>query len=151
GAYGRRDDRRAALTRALEIAEAAGATAVIPRILIRIRDPREPGAVQQAFATFHRARAAAEATGDDVALVEVAMVESDTLLQMAACAGAEDVALRGRRAARRAGLAGWFPTAILVCNAAAAMLFAGRTAGAAALIDPLTAGPPRGDDWFTHL
>jgi len=36
GACGRREDHRAALTRALEIAEAAGATGVIPRILARI-------------------------------------------------------------------------------------------------------------------
>jgi hypothetical protein len=40
---------------------------------------------------------------------------------------------------------------MLVANAAAAMLFAGRTADAAVLIEPLTAEPPRGDDWFTHL
>ena len=79
------------------------------------------------------------------------MVESDTLLQMADFTGAEEVALRGLRAARRAGLDGWFPAAILVPNAAEAMLFAGRTAEAAALIDPLTTGPPRGDDSFTHL
>src|SRR6185369_13773422 len=46
---------------------------------------------------------------------------------------------------------GWFPAAILMCNAAAALLFAGRTADAAALIDPLTTGPPREDDWITHL
>jgi tetratricopeptide (TPR) repeat protein len=36
GACGRQEDNRAALTRALEIAEAAGATGVIPRILVRI-------------------------------------------------------------------------------------------------------------------
>ena len=152
GAYGRFEDHRAALTRALKIAEAAGATAVIPRILIRIPGDRQhPGAVQKAFAKFRRARAAAEATGDDAALVEVAMVESDTLLQMADFAGAEEVALRGLHAAHRAGLDGWFPAAILVGNAAEAILFAGRTADAAALIDPLTTGPPGGDDWFTHL
>src|SRR5262249_9221431 len=50
GAYGRWDDHVAALTRALVIAEAAGATGMIPRILIRIPDdPREPGAVEKAF------------------------------------------------------------------------------------------------------
>jgi DNA-binding CsgD family transcriptional regulator len=152
GAYGRREDYRMALTRALQIAEAAGATGVVPRILARTpADPQDPGAVQWTFAQLHRARAAAEAAGDDAALLEVAMVESDTLLQMASFASAEEVALRGLHAARRAGLDGWFPATILVVNAAAAMLFAGRTADAAALIDPLTAGLPRGDDWFTHL
>jgi DNA-binding CsgD family transcriptional regulator len=152
GAYGRWEGHRAALIRALEIAEAAGATGLIPRILIRIPgDPQAPGAVPKAFATLHRARAAAEAAGDDAALVEVAMVESDTLLQMADFVGAEEVALRGLHTARRAGLDGWFPAAILVGNAAEAMLFAGRTADAAALIDPLITGPPRGDHWLTHL
>jgi DNA-binding CsgD family transcriptional regulator/tetratricopeptide (TPR) repeat protein len=151
-AYGRRDDHVAALTRALEIAEAADANGVIPRILVRIPvDAQEPGAVEKVSAKFDRARAAAEAAGDDAALVEVAMVESDTYLQMADFASAEDVALRGLHAARRAGLDSWFPAAILVSNAAEAILFAGRTADAAALIDPLTTGPPRGDDRFTHL
>ena len=152
GAYGRWEDHRMALTRALQIAEAAGATGVIPRILARIpADAQDPSAVQWMFAKFHRARAAAEAAGDDAALLDVAMVESDTLLQMANFASAEEVALRGLHAARRVGLDGWFFAAILVGNAAAAMLFAGRTADAAALIDPLTTGLPRGDDWFTHL
>ena len=152
GAYGRWEDHRAALNRALKIAEAAGATGVIPRILIRIpADLQDPGAVRWTFAQFHRARAVAEAAGDDAALLEVAVVESDYLLQMADFASAEDVALRGLRAARRAGLEGWFYATILVSNAAEAILFAGRTADAAALIDPLTTGPPRGDDVFVHL
>ena len=147
GAYGRWEDHRAALTRAVQIAEAAGATALIPRILVRT--PSD--AVQSAFAKFDRARALAEAAGDDVALADVAVVESDDLLHMADFAAAEDVALRGLHAARRAGLDNWFIAALLVGNAAEAMLFAGRTADAAALIDPLTTGPPRGDDRFTHL
>ena len=61
------------------------------------------------------------------------------------------MALRGLHAARRAGLDGWFHATILVGNAAEAMLFAGRTADAAALIDPLTTGPPGADDWLVHL
>ena len=78
----------------------------------------DPSAVQWMFANFHRARAAAEAAGDDAALLDVAMVESDTLLQMANFASAEEVALRGLHAARRVGLDGWFFAAILVGNAA---------------------------------
>jgi hypothetical protein len=117
GAYGHGGVHRAALTRALEIAEAAGATGVIPRILARMpADPRDPGAVRWTFANFHRARAASEAVGDDAALLEVAMIESDMHLQKAAFASAEDVALRGLHAARRpASIAGflsrcWSPT-----------------------------------------
>jgi DNA-binding CsgD family transcriptional regulator len=149
---GRWDDHLAAVNRALEIAEAAGAAAVVARILARFPgDPDDPDAVQETSARFDRARAAAEAAGDDAALVEVAVWESHTLLQMADLAGAEEAALRGLHAARRAGLDGWFPAAALVANAAEAMLFAGRTADAAALIDPLTTGPPSGDDWATQL
>jgi DNA-binding CsgD family transcriptional regulator len=151
-AYGRFEDHCAALTRALQIAEAVGATAVIPRILARLPvDAQVPGVVQEKFARLHRARAVAEAAGDDAALVEVAVVESNTLLQLASFASAEDVGLRGLHAARRAGLDSWFRATYLVCNAAEAMLFSGRTVDAAALIDPLTTGLPRGDDWFVHL
>jgi DNA-binding CsgD family transcriptional regulator len=39
----------------------------------------------------------------------------------------------------------------LVCEAAEAMLCRGGTAEAAALIDPLTTGPPGRDDWFVHV
>src|SRR4029077_1972681 len=43
GAYGRWEDHRAALTRALQIPEAAGAAGVIPRILVRIpADAHDP-------------------------------------------------------------------------------------------------------------
>jgi DNA-binding CsgD family transcriptional regulator len=152
GAYGRFEDHWAALSRALEIAEAADATGVIPRILVRLPvDAQDPGVVREKFARLRRARAVAEAAGDDAALVEVAVTESDVLLQLASFASAEDVALRGLHAARRAGLDSWFRATYLVCNAAEAMLFGGRTADAAALIDPLTTGPPHGDDWFVHL
>ena len=151
-AYGRFEDHRAALTQALQIAEAANASAVVPRILARIPiDAQDPGAVLQVIAKFHRSRAAAEAAGDDAALLEVAVDESDVFLQMASFTRAEEVALHGLQAARRAGLDSWFRATLLAGNAAEAMLFGGRTAEAAALIDPLTTGPPRRDDWFTHL
>ena len=40
--------------------------------------------------------------------------------------------------------------AILAANASEALLARGRTAEAAALIDPLTAGPPDRDHWLVH-
>jgi DNA-binding CsgD family transcriptional regulator len=152
-AYGRWEEHVAALNRALQIAEAAGATGVIPRILAVIppSDVKGPGAVREKFATLRRARTAAKAAADDAALVRVDVVESHWLLQTASFASAEEVALRGLRAARRAGLGSWRGSVSLVANAAEAMIFAGRTADAAALIDPLTTGPPRGDEWFWHL
>jgi DNA-binding CsgD family transcriptional regulator len=152
-AYGRWEESVAALARALQIAEAAGATGVIPRILAITppADVRASGAVQEKFATLHRARAVAEAAADDAALVRVDVTESHFLLQTANFAHAEKVALRGLYAARRAGLGSWLGSMSLIANAAAAMWSRGDTAVAAALIDPLTTGPPRGDDWFTHL
>jgi DNA-binding CsgD family transcriptional regulator len=150
GAYGRLGDYRAALNRALEVAEAAGAIGVIPRILTRI-PLLDKEAVEERFAAFHRGRVVAEAAGDDAALVWLAVGESDLFLKGADWASAEEVALRGLRTARRAGLDSWLFTNTLVVNATEAMWSRGRTADAAALIDPLTAGPPRGDDWFVHL
>jgi DNA-binding SARP family transcriptional activator/DNA-binding CsgD family transcriptional regulator len=150
--YGRRADSHTALTQALEIAEAASATAVIPRILADLADDAFwCGEIREGFATLHRARATAEAAGDSAALLNVAVAESWYLLVMGNFARAEEVALRGLHAARRAGLAGWFRNTYLVVNAAEAMWSQGHTAEAAALIDPLTAGPPGRDDWFVYL
>jgi DNA-binding CsgD family transcriptional regulator len=147
--YGRWEDGVAAQARALQIAEAAGATGMIPRILARTSPP--DGTVQAKLAMLHRARAAAEAAADDAALVVVDVTESHVLLQTASFARAEEVALRGLRAARRAGLGSWRGSMSLVANAAEAMWSRGDTPAAAALIDPLTTGPPRGDEWFLHL
>jgi DNA-binding CsgD family transcriptional regulator len=149
---GRWEDIQAARTRALEIAEAAGATGLILLILARIPpSPHGHSSVREVFAGFHRAWAAAEVAGDDAALVEVGVFESDTLLKLAEFARAEEVALRALGAARRAGLGSWLYTVTLVANAAEAMWSMGQTTEAAVLVDPLTTGPPRGDDWFVHL
>ena len=72
------------------------------------------------------------------------------MLKLARFQDAADVALGGLGRARQAGLgASWWIT-FLVANAAEALLAAGRTAEAAALIDPLTAGPPDRDHWLVH-
>ena len=152
GAYGRLDESHTALIRALEIAEAAGATAVIPLALAKLAgDAFGSGQIQEGFAALHRARVAAEAASDSAALLEVAIHESWFLIVMCNFASAEEVALRGLHAARRAGLDGWFRHTYLVANAAEAMWSRGHTADAVALIDPLTTGPPRAEDWFLHL
>jgi DNA-binding CsgD family transcriptional regulator len=146
------EDGCAALNRALEIAEAASATAVIPLVLVRLAGVKfSRGKIQEGFATLHRARAAAETAGDSAALLELAVHESWYSLVMGNFASAEEVALRGLRAARRAGLDSWFRTTYLVANAAEAMWSRGHTADAGTLIDPLTTGPPSRDDWFLHL
>jgi DNA-binding CsgD family transcriptional regulator len=151
-ARGRGHDSWAALNRALQVAEAASATAVIPRILADLAllsffvHPVEEG-----FATLARGRALADATGDGEALLRLAARESDALLKTGSFAKAADVALRGLHAARQAGLGGWVFTMGLAATAAEALLWQGRTTEAAVLIDPLTTGPPSRDDWFVHI
>ena len=73
--------------------------------------------------------------------------KSYALLMLAKFQSAADVALDGLGRARHSGLqASWWAT-VLAFNAAEALLAGGRTAEAAALIDPLTTGPP---DRFHH-
>ena len=70
---GREDARRAALTRGLEVAEAAGATGVAAVIQVHLaHDACLRGQVAEGFAIVERARALAEASGDGEALLEVA-------------------------------------------------------------------------------
>ena len=142
----------AALDRALEIAEAAGATALIPRILPVIAEGAfVRGQVEEGFAALERGWALARATQDGPALVRLAINESDALLKLAQLQNAADVALRGLDIARQAGLEAWEMAGVVAANAAEALLALGRTAEAAALIDPLTTGPPDRDRWLAHV
>ena len=140
-----------ALNRALEIAEAAGATALIPRVLASLAiDAFLRGQVEEGFAFLERGWAIARAADDAVALVRLAVNESDALLKLARFQGAAEAALRGSGPARQAGLQASLPAIILAFNASEALLACGRTAQAAALIDPLTSGPPDRDHWPVH-
>jgi len=83
-------------------------------------------------------------------LVRLAGNESYTLVKLAKFQSAADVALDGLTSARQAGLqASWWAT-LLAFNAAEALLARGRTAEAAALIDPLTTGPPDRLHFMAH-
>ena len=142
----------AALDRALEIAEAAGATALIPRILPVIAEGAfVRGQVEEGFAALERGWALARAAQDGPALVRLAINESDALLKLAQLQNAADVALRGLDIARQAGLEAWEMAGVVAANAAEALLALGRTAEAAALIDPLTTTPPDRDRWLAHV
>jgi DNA-binding CsgD family transcriptional regulator/tetratricopeptide (TPR) repeat protein len=142
---------RAALDRALEIAEAAGATAMTARIMpIRAIPAFDLGLVEEGFAVLQRARDRAEASGDEVALLRVALSESDAMLGTGQFQEAAEVALRGLRAARQAGLQAWPQAIVLTAHACEGLLACGRTAEAAALIDPLTTGLPERNDWIAH-
>ena len=149
---GRRHGSVPALDRALEIAEAADATALIPRIFSTIAFRafmREQ--VEEGFATLERGRALAQAAHDGPAMAWLVGNESDALLKMGQFRRAAEVASRGFDAARRAGLEAWRVASVLAGNAADALLAVGRTAEAAALIDPLTTGPPDRDHWLVHV
>ena len=140
----RPQDSLAALHRALEIAETAGATAMIPRILSVIAFCTfVRGQVREGFAILERGWALARASRDGPSLVWLAVNESYSLLQLARYQRAAEVASQGLDAARRAGLESWEYATILAANAAEALVALGRTEQAAALIDPLTTTPPR--------
>jgi ATP/maltotriose-dependent transcriptional regulator MalT len=139
---------RTALDRALQIAEAAGATALIPRTLSVIAFTAfVRGQVEEAFAALERGWALARAARDGPGLMWLAGNESGALLKLAQYQRAADVASRGLDDARQAGLQSWDLASRLAAHAAEALLALGHTAEAAALIDPLTAGPPDPDHW----
>jgi DNA-binding CsgD family transcriptional regulator len=138
----------AALGRALEIAEAAGATALIPRTLSRIAAIAFlDGQVEEGFATLDRGWALASTAQDAPARVWLAGKESDALLKLGRFERAAEVASREFDAARQAGLQAWKVASYLAANANEALLALGRTAAAAALIDPLTTPPADRANW----
>jgi ATP/maltotriose-dependent transcriptional regulator MalT len=139
---------RTTLDRALEIAEAAGARALIPRTLSVIAFTAfVRGQVEEAFAALERGWSLARAARDGPALMWLAANESGALIKLAQFQRAADVASRGLDDARQAGLQSWDLASRLAAHAAEALLALGRTAEAAALIDPLTVGPPDPYHW----
>ena len=151
-AAGRLQASRTALDRALEIAEAAGATALIPRVLASLAAVAfVRGQVEEGFAALERGWALARASRDGPALVWLAVNESDALLKLGQFQRAADVASRGLDDARQAGLQSWEIAGVVAAFAAEALLALGRTAEAAALIDPLTTTPPDRDRWLAHV
>jgi ATP/maltotriose-dependent transcriptional regulator MalT len=147
-AEGQWDARRSALTRGLEVAEAAGAVGVAAAIQLHLaHDACLRGQVAEGFAIVERARALAEASGDGEALAEVAADESDILLKTGRFDRAAEAGLRGVQAGRESGR----EADLAAVNAAEAMLARGRTAEAAELIDPLTdASPANPDHYMVH-
>jgi DNA-binding CsgD family transcriptional regulator len=141
----------AALDRALEVAQAAGAATLIPRILSeRARQSFLRGEVEEGFRLLAEARDLPEASRDALAALWLAVTESDALLKTGALEAATRVALRGAETVRRLGLGTHSQTDILIANAAEGLLGRGRTAEAAALIDPQTVGPFDRDHMLLH-
>ena len=150
-AEGRQQAGTTALTTALKIAETAGATAIIAQILALLADDEfMDGRPGEGLAFFRRARALAEATGDAQSLLWQDGLESNMLLKTGDFPRASGIALRGLQATRQAGLGDSWGALVLASNAAEALLAQGHTAEAAAVIDPLTSGPPDLDHWIVH-
>ena len=137
---GRREESRRALTRALEIAETAGAAALQPLIVSYLGlVVAEGGEVEEGLALLQRAKALAGSSGE-VALIDIANSESNILYDLADFDGACQVALRGWEFARERGRGSWHMAKYLVSDAAEALIAQGRTDEAGALVDPLTPG-----------
>jgi DNA-binding CsgD family transcriptional regulator/tetratricopeptide (TPR) repeat protein len=150
-AEGRQQASHTALNRALEIAQAAGATAVFPRILSALAyNAFLRGQVEEGFALLRRGRALAETSGDGESLLWLDVNESDVLLKTGNFEHAAEMALSGLQAARQTGHQARWHANVVAATAAEALLALGRTAEAAALIDPLTPGPPDRDHWMVH-
>ena len=151
-AEGRQEASRIALNRALEIAESAGATGLISQILATLAfHTFMCGQVEEGFALLRRGRALAEASGDSEATLWLAANESIFLLQSGEFEKASEAALAGLQTARETGRQTSNDAAILAANACDGLLARGRTADAAALIDPLITGPPDLDNCPVHV
>jgi hypothetical protein len=113
------------LTRALEIAEAAGADALIAQVLLWLAgDAFFRGQIEEGFALLHRGRAVAQAAGDSEALLRVEVTEGDALLCTGQFHSCVEVSLRGLELAGRAGRGTSQDAAVLAGNAAMALLAA---------------------------
>jgi DNA-binding CsgD family transcriptional regulator len=151
GAGGKQGNVSALLNRALQIAEAAGATPLTSRIVNTLGyEALLSGQVEQGQALLDRGRALAQASQDGAALAWQAVVDSDVQLKLAAFHRAAEVAVRGVEAIRQAGLEASLEGSLLAANAAEVLLALGRTDQAAALIGPLTTGPPDAGRWVVH-
>jgi DNA-binding CsgD family transcriptional regulator len=125
---------------------------MIPRILSVIAFCSFVGGhVEEGFVILEQGFALARAAQDGPALVWLAINESDALLKLAQFQRAAEAASHGLEAARQAGLGAWDMAAILASNAAEALLARGRTGEAAAVIEPLTSGPPGRDFWLAQM
>jgi tetratricopeptide (TPR) repeat protein len=149
---GHGDARRAALTRGLDVAEAAGATGIAAGIQGRLaHDALLRGQVAEGLAIVRRASELAEASGDAEAFLNVACDESDTLLKIGRFNQAAEAGLRGLEVARKYGRHTSVHAYVVASNAAEAMVARGRTAQAAQLVDPLTDEPVAVNNYPAHL
>lgn len=151
-AQGRHEASRAVLEHARQIAEAAGATSLLPRLLARQGDvAMRCGEVTTGVDLLRRGREVAEMSADIPGMVWVAVTEASTLIDRGQYGEAAEMGLHDLRVAQHAGLGAWFQVSILACNVAEAFVALGHTSQAGAVIDPLISGPPERDNWNLHM
>jgi predicted ATPase len=108
----------AALRRALEVAEAAGATTLRPRILCMLAyQSFDHGDVEDGFRLIAQARSEPEASRDAWAELSAAGTESDALLKVGRLEEAAQVGLRGFDTAQHLGFGRSFSATIVLGNA----------------------------------
>jgi DNA-binding CsgD family transcriptional regulator len=140
-----------ALYRALEVADAAGAATLIPWIGSAIAyQSFLRGEVEDGFRLLAQARSTPEASGDADTILWLAGTETDALLTLGRLEAATHEALRGFDGARRGGRGSDFEASHLLGNAVDGLHGRGRTADAAALIDPQITGGVDRDHWPLH-
>jgi DNA-binding CsgD family transcriptional regulator len=142
----------AALNRALETAEAAGAATLIPQILCVLASQSfARGTIEEGFRLLAQAQSEPEASRDPWAVLTRTVIETYALLTLGKAEEATQVGLRGVEAARQGGVRSGLMAGALVGNTVEGLLSRGRTAEAAALIDPHTSGPVDRDHVFLHV
>jgi DNA-binding CsgD family transcriptional regulator len=143
---------RAAFSRALEVAEAASATTLVPQIMCGLAQRSfYCGEVEEGFRLLARAWRVPDASADAQAVLWLTAIESDALLKVGKLEAATRVALPGVEAVNRLGLGTHSQAEILLANAVEGLLSRGRVAEAAALIDPHTTGPVTWDQQILHV
>ena len=141
----------AALTRGLEIAKAAGAATLIPRILsLLAMESFERGEVEEGFRLLAQARSEPEASRDASTVIVLAANESSALLTWGRLEAGTRTGLRGFDDARKLGFGSNRAAILTLTNGVEGLLGRGRTAEAAALLDPLTGGPVDRDNRWLH-
>lgn len=151
----RRDDPEqvgAGLRRALEIAEAAGSSAMAGMILGALSSHYlRMGDVERGLEALRRGDDLADRAGDLATRIWLASYRCGTLLETGQLEEAHAVAIEALDAARRGGRDGGEAAGYVASTAAEALLARGRTSAAADLVDPLTTGPPRRSRYALHM
>jgi hypothetical protein len=143
---------RAAFSRALEVAEAAGATTLVAQIMCGLAQRSfYCGEVEEGFRLLAQAWRVPDASADAQAVLWLTAIESDALLKVGKLEAATGVALPGVEAVNRLGLGTHSEAEILLANAVEGLLGRGRVAEAAALIDPHTTGLVTWDQQILHV